>query len=167
MPPRPPRTEAAGPGQRPRSGPLTLWAALAVALAVVLAWMPVPVAADACASYKDCMSCSNASMTCHWCGSDNACHTIGSPYGCLTGVNCYSNQACVRSEPQPMPHKAPSGSVLIGLGVFLLSALFCTGACFFVANEYVHHNTSIRMEKDPNYQELVVRTTRLVSCLIH
>ena len=56
-----------------------------------------------------------------------------------------------------MPHKTASGSVLIGLGVFLLSALFCTGACFFVANEYVHHHTAIRMEKDPNYQELVVR----------
>lgn len=55
-----------------------------------------------------------------------------------------------------MPHKTASGSVLIGLGVFLLSALFCTGACFFVANEYVHHHTAIRMEKDPNYQELVV-----------
>ena len=152
--------------------------------------MPTPAAADACASYTDCLSCSNSSMTCHWCSNDNACHTIGSPYGCLTGVNCYSNQgareeleegsregglkpntpahqspihhhhhhhtACVRSEPEPMPHKAPSGSVLIGLGVFLLSALFCTGACFFVANEYVHHATSIRMEKDPNYQELVV-----------
>lgn len=55
-----------------------------------------------------------------------------------------------------MPHKSPSGSVLIGLGVFLLSTLLCMGACFFVANEYVNHATSTRMEKDPNYQELVV-----------
>jgi hypothetical protein len=59
-----------------------------------------------------------------------------------------------------MPHKSPPGSVLIGLGVFLLSALFCTGACFFVANEYVNHATSIRMEKDPAYQELMVSKRR-------
>ena len=72
-----------------------------------------------------------------------------------------THTACVRSEPQPMPHKTASGSVLIGLGIFLLSALFCTGACFFVANEYVHHHTAIRMEKDPNYQELVVRFWRV------
>lgn len=205
---RPPRIEPiAAPEWPPRQqrgrrrGDLTLWTLLLSALVLVLAWMPRPASADACASYQDCLSCSNASMTCHWCSKDNACHTIGSPYGCLTGVNCYSNQgqppaggfcglvasamypptpnpnlsyvtnpsnpqipipptACVRNEPQPMPHKAPSGSVLIGLGVFLLSALLCTGACFFVANEYVHHNTAIRMEKDPNYQELVVRGLR-------
>jgi len=53
-----------------------------------------------------------------------------------------------------MPHPAPSGSVLVGLGVFLLTSLLCTSACFFVANEYVHHATVVRVEKDPNYQEL-------------
>jgi hypothetical protein len=53
-----------------------------------------------------------------------------------------------------MPHPAPSGSVLVGLGVFLLTSLLCTSACFFVANEYVHHATVVRIEKDPNYQEL-------------
>ncbi len=53
-----------------------------------------------------------------------------------------------------MPHPTPSGSVLVGLGVFLLTSLLCTSACFFVANEYVHHATVVRVEKDPNYQEL-------------
>lgn len=96
---RPPRIEPiAAPEWPPRQqrgrrrGDLTLWTLLLSALVLVLAWMPRPASADACASYQDCLSCSNASMTCHWCSKDNACHTIGSPYGCLTGVNCYSNQ---------------------------------------------------------------------------
>jgi len=113
------------------------------------------VRAESCANFQDCFTCSNSSISCHWCGKDNKCHAIGSPYGCLTGVNCYGSEACVRSEPEAKPHPAPSGSVLVGLGIFLLTSLFCTSACFFVANEYVKHATVVRMEKDPNYQELL------------
>lgn len=143
----------AGPSSYFVRAPFSLLVCLSLLLSATL--MP-RVQADACASYHNCLSCSNSSMTCHWCAADNACHTIGSPYGCLYGVNCYGNEACVRTEPQPMGHKAPSGSIIIGLGVFLLSTLLCTGACYFVANEYVNHATTVRIEKDPNYQELVV-----------
>lgn len=140
---------------RRRSSSLSLsFVGLLSIFLLTLCLQPRSVHADSCASFTDCFTCSNSSFSCHWCGADNKCHTIGSPYGCLTGVNCYTSEACVRSEPQPMPHPAPSGSVLVGLGVFLLTSLLCTSACFFVANEYVHHATVVRVEKDPNYQEL-------------
>jgi hypothetical protein len=42
---------------------------------------------DACATHKDCDSCLNASLTCHFCQKDFQCHTIGSSYGCLVGVS--------------------------------------------------------------------------------
>lgn len=47
-------------------------------------------------------------------------------------------------------------SVLVGLLVFLLSAVLCTSACYWVVNEYIDHSTIVKMEKDSAYQELVV-----------
>lgn len=152
-----PTSTSSSTSTRPRrrsGGPSLPFVGLLSLLLFIICIQPRSVHADSCASFSDCFTCSNSSFSCHWCGADNKCHTIGSPYGCLTGVNCYTSEACVRAEPQPMPHPAPSGSVLVGLGVFLLTSLLCTSACFFVANEYVHHATVVRVEKDPNYQEL-------------
>ena len=64
--------------------------------------------------------------------------------------------ACVRKEPQPAGHKPPSMAILIGLGVFLISCLACTGACYWFVHLYIDHSTIIKMEKDSTYQELVV-----------
>lgn len=49
--------------------------------------IPDSVQWDACATHKDCDSCLNASVACHFCKSDFQCHAIGSPYGCAVGVS--------------------------------------------------------------------------------
>jgi hypothetical protein len=68
------------------------WVARSVGLMVLIALAFVRHArADSCAAMPDCLSCSNSSYACHWCASDNRCHAVGSPYGCLYGVNCYGN----------------------------------------------------------------------------
>lgn len=46
-----------------------------------------PAVADACATFKTCDACLNASSLCHFCEYDFQCHVIGSPYGCTTGIS--------------------------------------------------------------------------------
>lgn len=55
-----------------------------------------------CFSKKTCGECSNT-YTCHWCEFDNACHLIGSVYGCVSGVSCYNNDRCQRKDSEPIP----------------------------------------------------------------
>jgi hypothetical protein len=58
-----------------------------------------------CASHGNCRDCAVASHFCHWCASDNSCHSIGSIYGCVSGVDCYDNPHCQRTQPEPYhPH---------------------------------------------------------------
>ncbi|KAG2816378.1 hypothetical protein PC119_g15118 [Phytophthora cactorum] len=64
---------------------------------------------DACASHKDCDSCLNASVACHFCKSDFQCHAIGSPFGCPVGVSvCHHLEDCERSDPQYVGKKPAS-----------------------------------------------------------
>jgi len=53
-----------------------------------------------CSSHETCSECALSSWECHWCAHDNACHLVGSMYGCVNGVDCYSNNRCQRSEPK-------------------------------------------------------------------
>ena len=53
-----------------------------------------------CHSHTTCSECALSSHLCHWCEYDNACHAIGSRYGCTSGVDCYSNDRCRRKEPE-------------------------------------------------------------------
>eukprot|EP00592_Proboscia_alata_P012780 CAMPEP_0194394522 /NCGR_PEP_ID=MMETSP0174-20130528/123899_1 /TAXON_ID=216777 /ORGANISM="Proboscia alata, Strain PI-D3" /LENGTH=512 /DNA_ID=CAMNT_0039190325 /DNA_START=14 /DNA_END=1552 /DNA_ORIENTATION=+ len=57
---------------------------------------------DSCSAKTDCNSCTLSSSFCHWCEFDNSCHTIGSIYGCLSGVDCYSNKVCQRTVSEPV-----------------------------------------------------------------
>ena len=57
---------------------------------------------NSCHSHSSCSECSLSSHVCHWCEKDNACHAIGSWYGCAHGANCYSNHRCRRIEPEVM-----------------------------------------------------------------
>jgi len=52
-----------------------------------------------CRSHGSCTECAVSSSLCHWCAFDDLCHAIGSMYGCGSGVNCYSNDRCKRTEP--------------------------------------------------------------------
>jgi len=45
-------------------------------------------------AHKDCEECTSSPWDCHWCAHDNACHIFGSMYGCVSGVNCYSDNRC-------------------------------------------------------------------------
>jgi len=74
------------------------------------------------------------STFCHWCEFDNACHAIGSIYGCVSGVNCYSIDNCQRLEPEPASALDPPAGVTV-LFVFLGLVCFCgLTACVFVSN---------------------------------
>ncbi|GKY96095.1 hypothetical protein MPSEU_000569700 [Mayamaea pseudoterrestris] len=104
---------------------------------------PPPPSNDSCAALDSCASCS--SFKCHWCAHDNACHAIGSVYGCVAGVDCYSNERCMRREPESLIPKNATHSfidqvamslsqisflplmVLMGL---ILSCVCCASLCF-------------------------------------
>lgn len=91
-----------------------------------------------CASHKTCGECATASHFCHWCGHDQACHAIGSVYGCTVGVDCFSNDRCKRKEPERIKDQF-SFSTLKALPVAIITAMAvliccCATACFFVAS---------------------------------
>ena len=79
-----------------------------------------------CGAHTNCGECALSSIGCHWCGSDNACHAVGSIYGCLTGVNCYSDDRCRRKEPV-----AVSAMTFQEMGFGpMLAILFLSTICF-------------------------------------
>jgi hypothetical protein len=90
-----------------------------------------------CASHDKCSDCALSSHFCHWCEQDNACHSVGSPYGCAIGVDCYSNERCRRkgSEPQPgglVPDDIPTAGFVVLLTVALLM-VGCLSCCHYCA----------------------------------
>jgi hypothetical protein len=74
-----------------------------------------------CNAHPTCSECTLASYLCHWCAHDNYCHSVGSVYGCVTGVDCYSNDRCKRPEPESLPDD---------LKFRRLNALFLAALCF-------------------------------------
>jgi len=92
----------------------------------------------ACAAHTTCTECSLSSYSCHWCGHDNACHAIGSFYGCLTGVDCFSNDRCKRPEPEPIvdpPTDEPTikSFPLVAILVFSSILACCATMCYCCA----------------------------------
>ena len=82
---------------------------------------------DSCSSQPNCTSC-NTYSTCHWCSFDSSCHTIGSVYGCLTGVSCYNIDSCFRSTPEPappLPASATVAAVVVCVAVFACCCASC------------------------------------------
>jgi hypothetical protein len=63
---------------------------------------PSPANNDTCLAHSSCADCAVYSRWCHWCAHDNACHLIGSFYGCVRGVDCYDITHCKRVVPEPM-----------------------------------------------------------------
>jgi hypothetical protein len=86
-----------------------------------------------CASHSTCAECALASRLCHWCEYDNACHAVGSKYGCVTGVDCYSNDRCRRPDPEKFEEfiltEMPRDKMMYLLVVALLLC-GCTTCCF-------------------------------------
>jgi len=94
-----------------------------------------------CASQTTCSDCALSSRFCHWCEQDNACHAIGSRWGCAVGVDCYSNDRCRRTESESLPvpstpvtyvlailNRVPSVGLIVIL-VFGVISLFCLCCC--------------------------------------
>ena len=90
-----------------------------------------------CAVHKACGECSLSSWGCHWCEHDNACHSVGSIHGCMSGVNCYDNDRCQRKEPEPIEQIVftnigflPFAGILgLGLIICCCASLCLTGMC--------------------------------------
>lgn len=97
---------------------------------------PKPKENSTCASHMTCSECALSSHLCHWCEHDNACHAVGSRYGCTTGVDCYSNDRCRRTEPEPfhrwvivdVPRVVVISTFVIG--ILLVLCLSCCHYCF-------------------------------------
>ena len=102
---------------------------------------------DTCSAQTTCSNCSLSSRFCHWCEHDNACHAVGSRFGCAVGVDCYSNDRCRRSEAEPLPvPSSPIQAIMAALnrvptmGLTVIAFLFivsfgCMTCCFcFVTN---------------------------------
>ena len=96
---------------------------------------PKPKENSTCASQMTCSDCVLSSHLCHWCAHDNACHAVGSRYGCTTGVDCYSNDRCRRSEPEPLHEETildvPKVVLIstLSVGFVLLLCLTCCQYC--------------------------------------
>lgn len=90
-------------------------------------WEQDPLTWDTCASHKDCDSCLNSSVTCHFCKSDYQCHAIGSKYGCAVGVSaCHHLEDCERPEPQYVGYGPPPSVVIAVLCLMVtLTCCFC------------------------------------------
>lgn len=87
---------------------------------------------DTCFAHKTCGECALSSRVCHWCAHDNACHVMGSFYGCTTGVDCYDISHCKRERPEKIPVQdlTPQG-ILPRLVVAVLATLMlcCSTSC--------------------------------------
>lgn len=94
---------------------------------------------NTCASHTNCTDCTQSSNLCHWCAHDNACHAVGSVYGCLTGVDCYSNDQCKRTNPEPLPHDEQGQYSVKAFPLVLIIVIFyaliacCATACLCCA----------------------------------
>lgn len=86
-----------------------------------------------CLAHEGCSECALASHLCHWCAHDNACHAVGSIYGCLTGVDCYDNSRCQRTKPEPFAERnliPPVGALpLFVIGTISAIILCCATTC--------------------------------------
>jgi len=89
-----------------------------------------------CASHTTCGDCALSSHLCHWCEHDNACHAVGSRFGCAVGVDCYANHRCRREEPEKfgrfvVTEIPPSRLIVVLLfGALLLSCCTLCYTCF-------------------------------------
>ena len=91
--------------------------------------------ADACTAYPNCTACS-AFHTCHWCAHDDSCHVVGSPYGCVRGVDCFAEERCRRKSSEPLPPGSyhftnMGGEALLAVFVVGLTLLFCLSCCLY------------------------------------
>lgn len=86
---------------------------------------PKPKENSTCGSHATCSDCALASSLCHWCAHDNACHAVGSMYGCVTGVDCYSNDRCQRFEPEEIAGMFLEDVGIIPMVIIFSVALFC------------------------------------------
>ncbi|GMH78580.1 hypothetical protein TrST_g14221 [Triparma strigata] len=87
---------------------------------------------SACADIQDCGSCTNSTWSCHWCDFDDACHAIGSIYGCAFGVECYNIDRCMRTSPEPAGDLPPPATVLALVITFAILGCCCLTCCLLV-----------------------------------
>jgi hypothetical protein len=102
--------------------------------------------ATGCASHVTCSECTGSSSyyshVCHWCAHDNACHAIGSYYGCISGVDCYANDRCTRLHPEPISISNDDAYLIAEVGplpvavIVAIAALLgcCLSVCFCFAS---------------------------------
>jgi len=117
-----------------------------------------------CMTHTNCRECAISSHLCHWCAHDNACHAVASVYGCVTGVDCYSNDRCKRKEPEPL-HQVTftkMGAIpMLGFITFGAILACCASLCFCVASGVKGAYDDLALiAADRDYQEPLLSNPR-------
>ena len=91
-----------------------------------------------CSAHETCSECSTASRFCHWCAHDQACHSIGSIYGCAVGVDCFSNDMCKRKVPHKIERHFSTDQInALPIAIVIAVAVLCfccTSICFCICS---------------------------------
>ena len=91
-----------------------------------------------CSAHETCQQCSTASRFCHWCAYDQACHSIGSYYGCTVGVDCFANDMCKRKAPQKVKqHFSLDQLNALPIAIVMAVAVLiccCSSICFCICS---------------------------------
>ena len=71
---------------------------------------------DICASHSTCSECSSSEVFCHWCSSDDACHSTKNwmKYSCVIGADCHSIERCQRTESERLNFNENNRSTISG-----------------------------------------------------
>jgi hypothetical protein len=104
-----------------------------------------------CSDHGSCSECALSSLFCHWCGYDNQCHSVGSVHGCTSGVNCYANKRCHRTEPETVY------DTVWNMSVSPLLIIYCVVSCAMMLCCYTCCFCGVKATKGA-YEDIILNT---------
>lgn len=109
-----------------------------------------------CSSFDTCDKC-RSNYRCHFCEKDYQCHAVGSPSGCIVGIQtCHHIEDCVRDKPEYIgygPTPAVVASVLCSSIILACLAMLLSSACsYFCKNRSTASTENDHIEIDDSSQ---------------
>jgi len=123
-----------------------------------------------CNSHLNCSECAASPSYCHWCASDDVCHSTLNwmEHQCIIGSTCpsLSIEQCERTEPEPIPSTTSDVSIAFAstFGIFTVGVLVmhCILRCGtkkkYVLSETFDHDTDTFLEERCNVHDEHVET---------